>query len=291
MTTRTIIDWPLDLTVHPDTHDRVTTLGRKDRTGLARRFAFWPGCNKNTGAFTQRPHSITLHWTGAENPASRVIQTLDASDLSIHFVVEKGRIVQTADLATMCAHAGGANAYSIGIEIVCRGFASREDVVGSDLRDRDELDWNEPRDVYTDVIGGRSVRMASYGPQQRDLAMWLVESLCGLLEIPRVVPWQRVADVRRHPHAEYAIAVPADAGGNGAKAGAGASRNGPGAGGWYVPLFDRDPRRHGRAKTWRGVMGHFHVHEDKMDPGTELLLALWSEGFNPADERTYVRAA
>lgn len=273
--TRTIIDWPLDLTVHPATRDRVVTLGRKDRTGLARRFAFWPGCNKNTGAFTQRPHSVVIHWTGAENPASRVIQTLDASDLSIHFVVERDRIVQTADLATLCAHAGGANPYSIGIEIVCRGFASREDVVGSDLRDRDELDWSEPRDVYTDVIGGRSVRMASYGPQQRDLAMWLVESLCGLLEIPRVVPWQRVADLRRHPHAEYAIAVPME----------------DEKGGWYVPLFDRDPRRHGRAKTWRGVMGHFHVHEDKMDPGTELLLALWSEGFCPTGERTYVRAA
>lgn len=276
---RAIIDWPLDLSVHPATRDRVVALGRKDRTGLVRRFAFWPGCNPNTGAFTARPHAIVLHWTGAENPAERVIRTLDASDLSIHFVVERDRIVQTADLATLCAHAGGANATSIGIEIVCRGFASREDIVGSDLRDRDELDWAEPRDVYTDVIGGRSVRMASYGETQRDLVMWLVESLCGLLEIPRVVPWQRVADIRRHPHAEYALAVP---------------KTGPGAhpgGGWYVPLFDRDPRRRGRATTWKGVMGHFHVHEDKMDPGTEVLLALWSEGFCPTGQKTYVRAA
>jgi hypothetical protein len=50
----------------------------------------------------------------------------------------------------------------------------------------------------------------------------------------------------------------------------------------YMPDFSRDPSKKGRALTWKGVLGHFHVHKNKMDPGTQIMYALWAEGWNPA---------
>lgn len=257
-------------------------------TNGGRELFFYPGCNKNTKARRRPPQGIVIHWTGAENSPDRVRRTLESRDLSIDFVVDSAlepsrrRIVQMADpLVTQTAHAGIANPRFLGIEVVSRGFAKREDVVGSDLRDRTDLDWTVPRDLFTDRIHHRPINFASYHPDSLHDVVWLVECICGRLGIPRAIPWmsigladdpatarvlRRMADDRWCRMLEEITPVVH-------------------AGQTWIPTFDRDVRLAGRAGRFRGVMGHFHVHREKCDPGTQLFYALWREGFNPAGLR------
>lgn len=235
--------------------------------------AFAPGMPNTTwqrGAW----HGGGLHWTGAENAAARVVQTLRARNLSVHFVQEPdGEIVQTADLATRCAHIGIGNPFFWGTEVVCRGFATKADLEEArrrdpTLRERTELDWATPRDTYRDVIGGRRVGLAAFNPAQVERLIWLCETLAGLLATPRVIPWRRVvpsdATLRAVPFPNAsAYLVQHD-------------------GAWWLPAFDRDARRLGRASTHRGVLGHLHLHDEKCDPGTAVFWALWVEGWNPS---------
>ena len=234
---------------------------------------FRPG-DRNTFKRTLPPEVIGLHWTGGEGSAERVFRVLKKRRLSVHFVRDRDRLVQMADvLSTSCAHIGSRrdrpislNKRTVGVEITCRGFATKADLLGSDLRDRTELDWSEPRDVYSDYIGGRKVRMASFEPDQVDDTIWLCETLCGLLNIPRVIPWQQVPEIESD--LEKRLGIP------------------DGEGGYLLPVFDRDVRRRrGRRTVFKGVLGHLHVHKTKYDPGTQLFRALWFEGFNPMGEK------
>lgn len=257
-------------------HQPVTSIPDADLVHEMRdergRLWFHPGVNRNTRQRQQAVRCLVLHWVGSENPAASTArylrdQALDGRGLSCDFIVDKGSLIhQTADpLVTQCAHAGSViNPRSAGIEITSRGFATRADVRGEDLRERTELDWSEPRDVYTDTIGVRRTRMVAFTPEQVQSVTWLVETLCGLLDIPRIIPWRyTVPGEEELPHA-----VPYR------------DRH-------AVPLFDRDPGRHRRSRraTFEGVLGHFHVHKSKWDPGTQLFYRLWAEGFNPAGIR------
>lgn len=234
---------------------------------------FTPGFNKNTKKFKKKPQGMVLHWTGAENPARRVKQTLINRKLSIHFTIEKdGTIVQMADLTTRCAHAGIANGF-IGVEIVSRGFASREDMKGQKgLRDRTDIDWEEGRDVFKDVIAGKKINLATYYPEQVDSVVWLCETLAGILLFPRLIPYEIAPGWGDERMKQIAIRT---------------------TDGYAVPLFNRDtrgrwsPRGKGRALTFNGVIGHFHVHKQKLDPGTQLFYALWAEGWNPLGKKLF----
>ena len=219
--------------------------------------AFWPGVNKNTFKFADVPRGLVVHWTGAENDGNRVVDTLLKRELSIHFTIEKtGEIVQRADLATRCAHAGIGNRFW-GVEIVGRGFARPEDVRGSDLRDRTELDWAEPRDVYRDEIDGKRVNMAAFYPAQIKSALLLCEMLCAGFNVPRLMP----EVVTKKPSELYAIKLD-----NGKS---------------VEPAFNRKPYRwQERARKFEGILGHFHLHSTKCDPGTQVFRALWANGFN-----------
>lgn len=63
--------------------------------------------------------AVVFHWTGGSRGVEGVASTLRQRGLSIHFVVEpSGRVVQCADLDTVTLHAGAANEWSIGVEIV-----------------------------------------------------------------------------------------------------------------------------------------------------------------------------
>lgn len=234
------------------------------------RFPFFPGSNKNTHKMERNPKQIGLHWTGGERGVQGVVSTLLKRDLSIHNVIENdGDIWQTADLETMCAHIGRpSNWHSFGIEITSRGFASKKDLQGSDLRDRTELDWAEPRDVYTDHIDGRKARMASLYPAQLESTLWYVETLCGLFNIPRIIPWQIITgdEAEAVRYSDLLVLYNER---------------------FVYPLFDRDARKtkRGRRGAFEGVIGHFHVHPDKWDPGTQIFYKLWTEGFNPAGKK------
>jgi hypothetical protein len=238
------------------------------------RIAFPPGTNPNTWGGLEA-QAIVLHWTGGENGAGvdpgeyGVVDTLAKRRLSVHFIIEPdGRIVQTADLTTRCAHAGTpANDRAIGIEIASRGFATRDDLRGLGLRERTALDWEASRDVYTDTIHGERTHMVAFTPTQVQSMLWLVETLCGLLAIPRRVPHGPLMASTR-PLARSLMVQH--------------------EGAPVVPAFDRDPRKWAdaaRARRFQGVLGHFHIHASKWDPGTQPFYALWAEGFNPAAQK------
>lgn len=262
--------------------------GRVELAGEGGLLPFRPGVNRNTRARLGPPTGIVLHWTGAENPPERVRRTLEARELSVDFVVDSGlgpsrrRIVQMADpVTTQTAHAGVANPRFLGIEAVSRGFARRKDVIASNLRDRSELDWATPRDTYTDRVAGRRVNLATFDPDALHDLLWLVETLCGRLAIPRVIPWRLVGPSGDPATARELRRLGDEPGSRLLEECVPVVREG----GVWIPAFDRDPSRSGRAKSFCGVLGHFHVHAEKFDPGTQLFYALWREGFNPAGRR------
>lgn len=245
-------------------------LGIPDGDKIVHDIVFTPGM-PNTRKFKVPPVGIVLHWTGGEGAAGRVAATLIKKRLGIHFTIDRQRITQMADLTTQCAHVGRpGNTRFLGIEVTSRGFANKEDLQGSSLRDRQELDWSEPRDVYTEEIGGKRARMVSFTPEQVDNTIWLVETLCGVLDIPRVIPWTSV-ELPAGQMPDYPLPLPIF------------------DNKWAYPVFDRDPRkwRKGRAHTFEGVLGHFHVHKTKFDPGTQLFHKLWDEGFNPLGHKFF----
>lgn len=238
---------------------------------------FTPG-DPNTKYQPYAWKGMGLHWTGGEGNSDKVIRVLQARDLSVHFVVDKdGTIVQCADIYTRCAHIGSpGNGRFIGVETVCRGFATKEDLAMAKakdptLRDREDLDWLEQRDTYRDTIGSREVGMASFGPNQVESLVWLCEFFTDYYKFPRIIPARKVTsrdiELSDAPVDVEKYVVKHD-------------------GALWLPLFDRDSRKgpKGRAATFAGTLGHFHIHKQKYDPGTEVFYALWAEGFNPAGQ-------
>lgn len=252
-----------------------------------RELYYYPGSNKNTGRRDFKPQGIVIHWTGGESPPVRLpgthwsmVDQLDKSNLSVDFAIdssiggpERRRIVQLADpVGTRTAHAGIANLRFLGIEMVSRGLPTAADVAAEpDLEARLELDWEVARDLYHDGINGRTFGLLSFDPAAMHDMLWLVETLCGLLDIPRRIPWQRLTDgelmrMEKDSVAQRMLATTKPVRFDSS---------------WWLPLFDRDTARWGRAAEFSGVMGHFHTHESRRDPGTQPFYALWREGFNP----------
>lgn len=234
-----------------------------------------PG-DRNTKLHDGRWYGFGIHWTGGEGGADQVSKFLeDKRGLSIHIVNEPdGTIVQCADLSTYCSHIGRpGNQRFIGQETSCRGFASKADwekasAADPTLRERSQLDWDAPRDVYTDKIDGHTVNFAAFNPAQVENTVWLATVLADYFRFPKLIPFAAISDEAAKkwtaPFPGYAELIISSGGRK------------------YVPLFDRDTNPHGRAATWEGVLGHFHVHENKCDPGTQIMYALWCAGFNPA---------
>ena len=235
---------------------------------------FHPGM-PNTRRWPAPPGGFGIHWTGAENRVERVVETLKKRRLSVQFGGEAdGELVQLADLSTRCAHIGSpGNGRFIGIEMVSRGFATKADLAAAvaedpTLRERDELDWGVARDTYRDRIGARSVGLSGFDPRMVENLLWLAETLAGYLEFPRQIPARAVVVTDKLlesiPLPDPAALIVRHAGED------------------WLPDFSRDPSPRGRAVTWRGALGHCHVHPVKYDPGTQPFYALWAEGWNPA---------
>lgn len=275
----------------------VTSIPDADKVSVVRdpengQLVLRPGVHKNLRRRSFAPRAITIHWVGSENfpvriadPTGKakwsVLDTLLARNLGYDFLVDSalhaGRrgIYQLADpVNTRTPHAGVANDQSLAIAFISRGFATKDDMRGSDLLDRTELDWAEPRDVFAARIwdGKRieSSNLVSLHPDALHDLVWLVETLCGLLNIPRVIPWQSATPeyVEELRETELIRATPVE-------------HNGL----LWLPLYDRDSTPWGRARNFEGVMGHFHTHADKWDPGPQPFEALWAEGFTPTGEK------
>lgn len=286
-----------EITSIPDAN-KVTTVRDPNNTG---QLVLYPRRHKNLRQRSCAPRAITIHWVGSENfpvrsadPTGKakwsVLDTLLERNLGYDFIIDSALsrslyrnaddvprrgIYQLADpVNTRTPHAGIANDQSLAIALISRGFASKEDVRGSGLLDRTELDWAEARDVFTARIFNtrhrtESSHLVSLHPDALHDLVWLVETLCGLLNIPRVIPWQSTSQaVEELRKTELIRATPVEHNGS-----------------LWLPLYDRDTSPWGRARNFEGVLGHFHTHADKWDPGPQPFEALWAEGFNPTGAR------
>jgi N-acetylmuramoyl-L-alanine amidase len=130
-------------------------------------------------ARTSKTRVIMNHWTGAENPAVQLFENLRRSRLSVHFAVDvTGEVWQFMDTEAYGAHcrAYGANAYSVGIEYICRG-----NNLGAPTR-------GIIRQRKIDTLHGARVTFDDLSQAQIFAGVALNEALCGAYGLPMRVP-------------------------------------------------------------------------------------------------------
>jgi N-acetyl-anhydromuramyl-L-alanine amidase AmpD len=150
----------------------------------------------NTFKFSALPkrtetRAFVIHHTGGLGLAKQVHRTLVERHLSVHFCVEPdGTVWQYADAALRCSHAGIANAWSVGVEVVNHAGPR---LVGA-----------EHRPVLIEKIHGADRRHTGFTAEQMTAVLALATSVCrayGLpLEVPMAAPGHDVvADVLPDP--------------------------------------------------------------------------------------------
>lgn len=147
---------------------------------------------RSTHPRVQPCRAIVLHWTGGAGGPAAVYRTLRTRSgprtpdgLSVHYVVgTDGEVVQMAPHGLVCLHAGIANEWSVGIEVVSPGFP-----MGSAYER--ERKAGVRREVYSDkwkTTRRAGVKMLDFTEAQNAALVLLVETLCDTLRIPRRVP-------------------------------------------------------------------------------------------------------
>jgi N-acetyl-anhydromuramyl-L-alanine amidase AmpD len=157
--------------------------------------------------------------------------------LSIHYVVgSDGEVVQMASHDRVCLHAGVANEWSVGIEVVNPGFPKGR------AYER-EIAAGVKREIYEDYLKStsRTTRMLDFTAAQTASVIALCERLCDELGIERKVPLET----------EIARGVPLD-----------------------CDLLIQREMTADELSAFGGVLGHYHCHPSKMDPGTRIFDAL-----------------
>lgn len=135
--------------------------------------------------FRRETRAIVNHWTGAENAPPLLFHSLARRRLSVHFAIAADGIVwQLADAQAFCAHAKGANAFSVGIELVSR--ATRIDAPGI------------VRPLITETIHGREITYCGFTTAQLDAARALNHALCSIYGIPTRAPKHSDGSVYSH---------------------------------------------------------------------------------------------
>lgn len=197
---------------------------------------------KNIGKRKDRkPELLVVHWTGGERSNSNIYRTLRERSYGVEFAMDfHGHIWQYADpYEVYTAHAGGMNLYSFGIEIQAQGLYPHPAWSAATQRRMDKR-WNRGR--YRDYIGGKPYSMVCFTAEQLEALMQFCDALADAEIIPRKLP------LREEPmvlHAEDGDVV------------------------CGLLHTERLPRR--ERKHLKGVCGHFHVHNTKIDPGTQPL--------------------
>lgn len=179
--------------------------------------------------------AVVNHWTGAENSPELLYRNLVASRKSVHFAIDAAGIVwQFCDAESFCAHAKGANAWAVGIEIVNRADSRAQNLIvqeGPGRRTYGKLGRGVVRELLEEEIHGKRVRYRAFTPEQVRSAIALNVALCSAYGLPLSVP------LRDH---DVAATV--------------------------LPQHE--------LRKYRGVLGHLHLKESKRDPGLALLRAL-----------------
>lgn len=154
---------------------------------------------RSTHPRTQRTRAIVLHCTGGIRPPAGVYQTLRArrgprtpDGLSVHWTIGvDGERVQMAPHDLVCLHASGVNEWTVGIELVSPLLATTS--IAAKERAR-----GVRRETYVDrVRGKRALRLLDLTEPQTASTLLLVEQLCDVLHVPRVVPMEGDALMRR----------------------------------------------------------------------------------------------
>ena len=134
---------------------------------------WWQPIQKGCRRRKSPPRGVVWRWTAGERPAEGVCSTLRSRELSIHYVIDRdGRIVQCADPATTVAfHAGTANEWTVGIEIVSRGVQPALP--------------GKPREPVATRVHNRAVAALDFTPAQYNSILFLAEHLSNELGIPK----------------------------------------------------------------------------------------------------------
>lgn len=193
---------------------------------------------------TEPVRAVVLHWTGgpdrgpgASKDAAGVFRTLrnttgprTPDGLSIHAVLDaEGILVPMAPESLVCLHAGVANPWSIGKEIINPAFPGR-------VADAEKAKGTH-REEYRDTLRGKVHTFLDFTPAQyATLGEWLDEVLARW-KLPRAIPREKSGEWMRRQMTRAELA------------------------------------------TFRGVMGHFHCHHSKLDPGPRLFDWLADRGF------------
>lgn len=120
--------------------------------------------------------AVVVHHTGGRGSHHQVYSTLVKRGLSVHFCVNgDGEIWQYADASARCAHAGTANGFTCGIEVV---NPARETPMRGDF----------PRQVVVEEIHGVDVRHTTFTSEQVKSVLALTEALCRAYGLPHEVP-------------------------------------------------------------------------------------------------------
>lgn len=203
-----------------------------------------------------QPDLIVIHFTAAENGMPGFFRnigsrkTRDGRGLSVHLFTDYAGVTwQLAAFNEICRHAGVANSRggipSIGWEIQSRGVDRGGIYDGKGPAASTMRRWRKkyPRGVYLDTVQGKEKHFATYTADQLDAVSAIASVLCDELRIPARIP---------------AWAAP------------------KGGGSGYV-FRKRLPTHYFR--QFQGVIGHYHCHKTKVDPGTQVLEELVNDGF------------
>lgn len=133
----------------------------------------------------EKIRSHVVHWTGGENPPKTLFRVLNSRGLGVEFAIDyTGQLIQFCDpLILDSFDAGYANPFSVGTEIVSRGFWPKHFDLGR------TADRCRKRRTFEDVeIRGRKMKLALFTKAQLETLHILNLTLNAVLGIPLSFP-------------------------------------------------------------------------------------------------------
>jgi len=198
---------------------------------------------KNIGRRGRRPKPelLVAHWTGGERGHEGVYSTLKNRGYGCGFTMDYyGTIWQYCDpYEIYTAHAGGMNLVSMGLEIQSQGVYPHPQWSKA-TQARMDKKWQRGR--YRAEVAGEERSMVLFTAEQVEAFIQFCDALAEAEVIPREVPLQPENMVIHGEDGDVECG-----------------------------LLDTERFPKQLRKNLKGVCGHFHVHDSKLDPGPQLL--------------------